>query len=831
MKKLYDLYYKYIFDRPIFVIICLLIVMSVMGYKAKDFQIDASAESLLLENDEDLRYTRKINTRYDVYDFLVISYTPKDNDLLSDNTLENLSRLREELENLEGVSSVLSILDVPLLESPPVSYTELSEGKVRKLTSSATDRTLARTELRESYFYRNLIVSEDMTTTALMVNLRPDEIYENLSVRRNEYLEKQAEDKLSEAEAAELRNVVREIRQHLNEVNKVRHENITAIREIMDKYRPGAELFLGGISMISDDMISFIKSDLKTFGLGVFILLVVMLGIIFKRFRWIILPMLCCFFSVIAMMGVLGMFGWEVTVISSNFVSLQLIITLAIVVHLIVRYREFLEKNPESDQRTLVQNTVRTKIIPCLYAAMTTIAGFSSLLLCDILPVINFGWMMSAGILLSLVLTFILFPAGAVLLKKENPPNKSERFQFSMTGFFARFTESNGTLILIITGVVFILSVMGISRLQVENSFIDYFKDTTEIYGGMSVIDQKLGGTTPLDVIVKFEDAAPEDSAEADEDDAFIDAFDDTEEDESKYWFTDDRMAVTESVHDYLDNLEETGKVLSLGTLLKITRKLNKGESLDSYDLSILYTKLPERYRKLILSPYVSVEHNEVRFTIRIRDSLKTLKRDALLKQIQNDLVNKLELKKEQVHLTGTMVLYNNMLQSLFRSQIMTLGVVALVLMLMFLILFRSLKVAIIALFPNLFSAGVVLGVMGWLNIPLDMMTITIAAISIGIAVDDTIHYIYRFREEIKTEKDYYRTLHRCHGSIGHAMYYTSVTIIIGFSILTLSNFYPSIYFGLFTGLAMLIALIAALTLLPQLLVLFKPFGDGAEQG
>ncbi len=227
----------------------------------------------------------------------------------------------------------------------------------------------------------------------------------------------------------------------------------------------------------------------------------------------------------------------------------------------------------------------------------------------------------------------------------------------------------------------------------------------------------------------------------------------------------------------------------------------------------------------------MSVEHNEIRFTIRIRDSLKTLKRDALLKQIQDDLVHKLKLKKEQVHLTGTMVLYNNMLQSLFRSQIMTLGVVALVLLLMFLILFRSLKVAIIALFPNLFSAGVVLGVMGWLNIPLDMMTITIAAISIGIAVDDTIHYIYRFREEIKNEKhDYYKTLHRCHGSIGHAMYYTSVTIIIGFSILSLSNFYPSIYFGLFTGLAMLIALIAALTLLPQLLVLFKPFGEDAEQ-
>jgi len=836
MKKMQDIvanvYDRYILDRPVTVIVCLLVFISLMAYSAKDFRIDASAESLLLENDEDLRYTRKISDRYGANDFLLISLTPKKDSLLSDKTLKNIRSLRDELKKLDAVSSVLTILDVPLLESPPISYADLSEGKIRNLESPETDRELAEIELRESDFHRSLLVSPDMKTTALVVNLHPDEVYQDLSGKRNVYLEKQADGTLSETEAAELKNVISRIHKHLDSTNKARHENIMEIRAIMDKYRPDARIFLGGIAMIADDMISFIKSDLRIFGAGVFLLLIVMLGLIFRRLRWIVLPMLCCFLSVIAMMGVLGMFGWEVTVISSNFVSLQLIITLAIVIHLIVRYREFLEKNPESDMRSLVLDTVRSKFTPCLYAGMTTIAGFSSLLLCDILPVINFGWMMSIGILLSLLLTFLIFPAGLMLLKKEPLPGGEKKSGFLLTDFFARFTENNGTLILILSTVLSVLIVIGVSRLKVENSFIDYFRKTTEIYQGMKIIDQKLGGTTPLDVILELGEADEEsgETSETDaEDDEFLETFGEPDEDESKYWFTDDKTEMAEKVHDYLTGLPETGKVLSLGTLLRIIRKINDGEPLDSYDLSILYTKLPDRYKHLILSPYVSVEHNELRFTLRIMDSRKNLERDALLKQIQSDLVNKLGLKPEQVHLTGTMVLYNNMLQSLFRSQILTLGAVALMLLLMFLILFRSLRLALIALFPNLFSAGAVLGVMGWVNIPLDMMTITIAAISIGIAVDDTIHYIHRFREEIRKDGDYHKTLYRCHSSIGTAMYYTSVSIIIGFSVLMLSNFFPTIYFGLFTGLAMFIALVAALTLLPQLIIVFKPFGTGVS--
>jgi predicted RND superfamily exporter protein len=823
---------KIILRLPVFVILCLLAVVICLGYNAKDFKLDASAETLVLENDKDLHYSRLIRSRYGEHDYLLMTYTPKD-DLFSDKSLEKLTRLRDELRKLERVSSVVSILDAPLLESPPVQIKELVSN-IKTLESLTAVIKLVRIEFKESPLYQDLLVSPDLKTTALQINFNIDEVYQDLLARRDHFRRKQASGRLSSAEAAEFKEVAKQFKQHRNKMKKIRHEDIAAIRAIMGKYRQDDELFLGGVSMIADDLVSFIKKDLKIFGLGVLFFLIVTLSIIFREMRWIFLPILCCSFSAISMIGLLGMFGWEVTVISSNFISLQLIITMAITIHLIVRYRELLQKNPEAEKRKLILDTVRFMMRPCLYAALTTIAGFGSLLFCDILPVITFGWMMIAGITVSLILTFLFFPSVMMLISK-GTPHAERGTHFSLTPFFARITEAHGIMILVISCIVFLISAVGISRLMVENSFIDYFKDTTEIYQGMKVIDQNLGGTTPLDVIIDLEKpeastqmaASGTDIEDGDEFDEF-DEFDKAEE-EDKYWFTSDKMALVVKIHDYLDSLPETGKVLSLGTMMKIAEKISKRKQLDNFELAVLYSEIPDKFKSMVLTPYVSVEHNQVRFSIRVRDSEKTLKRNKLLKKIRKELVRKLGLKKDQIHLTGMLVLYNNMLQSLFSSQILTLGIVVLALMCMFLILFGSLKIALIAIAPNLLSIGVVLGVMGWLSIPLDMMTITIAAISIGIAVDNTIHYIHRFRHEIKTDQNYLKTVHRCHGSIGYAMFYTSITIIIGFSILALSNFIPSIYFGLLTGLAMLIALVAALTLLPQLLVVFKPFGPEAE--
>ncbi|MFC1636777.1 RND family transporter, partial [Planctomycetota bacterium] len=634
---------------------------------------------------------------------------------------------------------------------------------------------------------------------------------------------------------AELKRQANQIRFERDRARRRRHRDIVVIRAIMDKYRGDAEVFLGGVSMIADDMITFIKNDLKVFGVGVQLFLILMLGIIFRRIRWILLPMLCCVVSVVCMMGLLGWFGWEVTVISSNFVSLQLIITMAIAIHLIVRYRELLAQNPQALNRQLILETVLSKLKPCVYTVLTTIAGFGSLVLCDILPVIAFGWMMIAGLVVSLVVTFLLFPTVLMLIPREPPPAGRD-WRFSVTSILAKLTAGHGALIVAVSSLMLIFSLVGISLLQVENCFIDYFDEKTEIYQGMKIIDQRLGGTTPFDVIVEFEDSKepPEMGASAAEEDDIFDEFPEFDEaaTDEKYWFTTEKMNRVKAVHLYLNSLPQTGKVLSLATLLSIAEKLNGGEALDNLELALVFNETPAAIKSLLVKPFVSVENNQVRFWVRVRDSDKTLRRNELLKRIKEDLTGPGApggLDGQNVHLAGMLVLYNNMLQNLFGSQILTLGFTAAALTAMFLVLFRSVKIAMIAMFANVLPILLVLGMMGWLNIPLDMMTITIAAIGLGIAVDDTIHYIHRFKDEFQKDRTYLQTMHRCHGSIGHAMYYTSVTIIIGFSILTMSNFKPTVYFGLLTGLAMSVALLAALTLLPELLILSSAFGKEAR--
>jgi predicted RND superfamily exporter protein len=576
-------------------------------------------------------------------------------------------------------------------------------------------------------------------------------------------------------------------------------------------------------------MIDFIRHDLSVFGLGVLFFLIVTLEIFFHKARWVFISIVCCFATVLFMFGFIGLVQWRVTVVSSNFTSLLFIITLSLTVHLIVRYHELYTEHTGADQYYLISETMKSKAVPSIYTALTTIVAFGSLMVSGIRPVIDFGWMMSIGVCVAFLISFVFFPASLMLMKpKVALPGHD--YIGALTRAFSNLVQTHGTLILISYIAIALLSIVGVTKLTVENRFIDHFKKTTEIYRGMEMIDKELGGTAPLDVIVD----APADffASEADEDFIFDEEFDDRLDDESdaeaglsgtSYWYNDFRIDMLQSIHDYLDDLPETGKVLSMATTLKMMRQLNEDEPLDNIMLSVIHKKLPEEIKRNLFAPYMSADGNQVRFSTRVFESDVSLRRNELLKKIRNHLVNNIGLSDDQVHLTGMIVLYNNMLQSLYRSQILTIGVVFLVIMLMFIILFRSILLAAIAIIPNLISAGVVLGFMGWMKIPLDIMTITIAAITIGIAIDDTIHYMHRFLTEIHKDNDYIAAMKRSHASIGRAMYYTSITIIVGFSILALSSFIPTIYFGLLTGLAMAVALIANLTLLPTLLITFKP--------
>ncbi len=824
-------YNKIIFRHSRIIILILLALTILMSFSALKLKIDASSDTLVLENDADLKYFQLINKRYYTPDFLVLAYTPNEA-MLSDKVKKNIKEISVQLENLSSVNNVISILNVPLLESSKKNLADMLEG-LPTLADGIVEDEYIRDEFVNSPLYKNNLVSEDFKTTAILINLNTDQRLKELREKKNEYKNLSKEKSLSKEENKEYKKILDLLRSQRDTNRNNQKELINDVRKIIKNFDNTGEIFLGGIPMIANDVVSFVKSDLKIFGISILIFLIITLSVIFRQARWIILPVITCATSVLITSGIFSIFKWEVTVISSNYISLQLILTMAITIHLIVRYRELASNNKRtSNQNELLLLTLQQMIKPCFFTVITTIAGFSSLILSGLLPVINFGWMMSVGVTISLLLTFILFP----ILLKELPvllPNLGFENKFNLPLLIALFAKKNGFSIIIISFSILLLSTYGIFNLKVENSFIDYFKSNTEIHKGMRVIDRKLGGTTLLDVTLDFneKETSTQNNIDADallelSDDDMDDIFEEMIEDEEdpKYWFTSDKMEKIEKLHDYLDSLEETGKVLSFATILKVANKINKGSPLDSMQLGLLYEKLPKEYKQIIVDPYISTKDNQARITLRIKDSDPNLRRNDLINKIKDEAPRVLNMDKKNIKLSNILILYNNMLQSLFNSQIMTLGIVAIVLFCMFLILFRSLTISVIALFPNLLSIGSVLGLMGILNIPLDMMTITIAAISMGIAVDNTIHYIFRHKIEYTQSKNYIKAMEKTHISIGYALYYTTLTIIMGFSILVFSNFIPSIYFGLLTSLAMLIALLASLTVVPRLLSVFKPY-------
>ncbi len=814
-----------VLDTPWLPLLLLALVVGAMGTQVTDFRLDASADSLLLEDDEDLRYYRDKVASYGGQDFLIITYRPQGH-LLDEDTLEHIEALREDLLALEAIEDVITILDVPLLNSPPIDFAELGYIN-RTLRYTDVDRKLAFDEFRTSPFYQNMLSSSDGKTTALIAFLPTDEVADELLRERTELRDAHRAGTLDEEGQQQLTEVSNRYADHQAAASERRTENIAAVRAILDRHRDHARIFLGGISMIASDMIDFIDNDLKVFGTTVFVFLIGMLAVIFRRLRWIVLPLMGCAASVVLMMGLLSLSRWPVTVISSNFVSLLLIITMSMTIHLVVRFRELQALEPEGRPRELVGRAVHFMFTPILYSALTTMVAFTSLLVSGIRPVIDFGYMMTAGIAMALAVIFLLFPALVALLPRVQGEERD--FTRGVTLAFARFTERRRKSILAAAAGLAVFGALGANQLDVENRFIDYFEPETEIHQGMLEIDRHLGGTTTLDIILEADpDWQPVFEDEFAEEDDFYAEFGDVEEEPESYWFNTLRLQELRRIHDWLEAQPETGKVLSLDTIIRMAESVNDGEPLDDLKIGLLregLSHLDEDMQDVLVSPYLSQDGNTLRIQLRVIDSDPELRRAELLERVETFLREEMSYGEDRFRLSGLLVLYNNMLQSLFASQIQTIGFVFLAILGMFLVLFRSLRLALIAILPNMLPALLVLGVMGWLGVPLDLMTITIAAISVGIAVDNTIHYIVRFRREFPQDRDYLAAMRRCHGSIGRAMYYTSLTIVVGFSILMLSNFTPTFYFGLFTSFAMLTALVASLALLPAMLLTLRPLG------
>ena len=789
-----QLYQTTVLKNPKSVFFILLIALLSFGYFSKDFRLDASSETLLIEGDPDLAYLKEITNRYGSKEFLVLTYTPNEG-MVTENSINNLLSLKYKIQSLNWVHSVITLLDIPLLNNSDAPLQERLE-KFKTLKDEEVDKERGFKEILDSPIFRNFVISEDGKTSGIIVNLKKNESFNDL-------------ENVSDEEIELLKD----------KVKKQNHKNILEIRSVIESYEDIGKIYLGGIPMIADDMMTFIKSDIIVFGVGVLLFIIATLWFVFKKLIWIIVPISSCFFSVIIMMGFLGLLGWKVTVISSNFIALMLILTMAMNIHMSTRFLQIRKSNPDKESFEILSLTTNKMFLPILYTVLTTIIAFLSLIFSGIKPIIDFGWMMTFGLITSFIITFTLLPTLLNFTPIENISVKETKDSV-ITSFFGSLSLNFQSIIFFISIVVIGLSVYGISKLEVENSFINYFSKKTEIYQGMKLIDEELGGTTPLEVIIKF----PETIEEKNEDDEFDD-WGEKEEDNEKYWFTKDKIDKITSVHNYLDSLPQVGKVLSFSSIISVATILNNNKPLGTLELGVLYSKIPQSIKTEIIDPYISIKDNEARISLRIIDSQENLRRNDLINKINDDLKNKLGLKKNEYKLGGILILFNNLLQSLFKSQILTLGLVMIGIFVMFLVLFRNIKLSLIGVIPNFIAAFFILGIIGMLGIPLDMMTITIAAITIGIAVDNSIHYIYRFKEEFDTSKNYKETLKTCHSTVGVAILNTSITIVFGFSILVLSKFLPTIYFGVFTGLAMLLAMISVLTLLPSLILMIKPFG------
>ena len=806
--------FKFIIAKNKLVISLVLLLSVVFGCLSTRLSIDASAETLLLEHDPDLKAYRQIASRYDSPGLLVVAFTPKD-DLFLPKNLELIKNLSDELAKNDMVSSITSILNVPLLNSVKGGVTGILEH-TPTLSDKDINISKAKLEFAKSPIYSGNLISKDLKTTAIALNLKQDDKFNELVNERNLLSQKESNGTITQAEKEKFKALLAEFKAYRDELRKSDHSNLEKVKATIAKFNANDELFLGGANMIADDMIGFIKSDLLVYGLSVLALLSFSLWLFFRQVRWIVLPMFICAVSAIFTTGIFGMFGWEVTVISSNYIALQLIITISTVIHLVVSYREFYARHPKYSQNQLIYLTLRDKFSPSFWAIFTTVIGFSSLMSADIKPVIMLGIMMSAGISVSLVLAFLLFGSVNANLKKLAPVRTFEN-SFKFTKYCANLALNSRKIIYAVCVLVVCFGVYGISKIKVENSFIGYFKESTQIRQGMQIIDTKLGGTIPVDVIVKFKESeAKQESSE--EKDEFESEFEKDAKD-AKYWFNSYHTRIAEKIHDHLTQQKFVGNVSSLATLIKAIKELNNGVS-DDFLLAAMYEKLPLEYKTILLSPYVSVENDELRFSLRIIDSDPKLRRNLFLKELKAGLAKLTKNDNVSIEVAGMMVLYNNMLQNLLSSQVDTFGLTVAILFVIFCFVFRSIKLATIAIVSNLIPLCTLFGVMGFFGIPLDVMSITIAAISIGIGVDDIIHYIHRFKEELLT-KDVFESIKAAHASIGYAMYYTSFTIFLGFSVMITSNFIPTIYFGLLTDLVMVFMLLGALIILPSLIASF----------
>ncbi len=856
-------FYKSLIKHGKIVFLATFCACAFFSFFALNLGVDASADSLLLENDKDLEFFREVSKDYKSDDFLMLAIEPKDANPFSSETLSILKALKADIEGVEGVRGILSIINAPLLKSSENGDLKDLLAHIPSLTSEGINLEKAKAEILKNPFYRDNIIAQSGKSTAFVIYLSTDYYYLNL-------LNDKA-NALNLEQKAQIQGKIEAYQEQLKNENKARLE---AIRAVIERYKPQVSgLYLGGVSMIADDMISYIKADLAVYGASLTLLLSLVLWVFFRKISLVLFTIFVCVASLGAASGIFALLGFKITVISSNYLALMLIITISLIIHLLTPFINLCKKYPRASIEHKVLNTLLAKSRPSFYAILTTAIGFLSLILSQIEPVIKLGIMMSVGISVSLALSFLFFASLMPLLRGVKFKNEGG-FKINLLNFCAKFSLRRKKLIFAVSALCVLVSLFGIAKLRVENSFVNYFKDSSPIKQGLLVIDRDFGGTLPLEVVVSFNGKKGENLGKNGVKKAEFGEFDaensnkngefnaqnsnkfgendlnkssdfnanestanaELESFESEfqalsenkiYWFNSQKTRIAKTIHEHLANNDYIGSVLSLNSLLELGKDLLGGQDLDDFTLAFLSENLPESFKQSLLDAYVNVEKNQLRFVMRIKDSDPNLKRDEFIRQLKSDIDGLLAGENAAAQLTGLMLLYNNMLQSLFASQFNTLAFVVGVIFVLFVFVFKSIRYALVGILANVVPLSLVFALMGFARLPLDLMSITIAAICIGIGVDDSIHYIYNFKKELAVRKSTARAIENSHFYIGQAFFQSKIAIILGFCTMISSNFMPTIYFGLLTVLVMVLLLIGSLLLLPSLLALKSTFEIG----
>ena len=813
-------------ERPSLSLLFMFLVMIFVSWPINHLAIDASPDSLLLENDPDLKFYRTIHYEYGSDVYMVIAVHLIDS-IFTSTSISKIEEITKQFNEIEEISNVTSITNVPLIYQS-LNKNEESEIKFPTLISKSLDFDEVENEFLTNPFYERNIVSKDLKIAAFKLDFQERPEYKELFDQRYLLIEKREKSIQTRNE----KNKLAKINNRLEELRELDNKRIKSalikIRKILDKNKNSFNSFISGAPLIAHDMKNYVLNDIKVFGIVAILAMAFILFIIFHNVLWVGITLFSSFVNVLVVSGLIGLLDYKLTVVSSNYVAILLIFSLAIGIHVVVRYQEEDALQSTSGFRDRLCVAIEHISTPCLFMVLTSTIAFLSLIISDIKPVIVFGFIMVIGLCGAYIVSFTIIPLLIQLLKPKSKP-LHKHYSHNVLDKSLALILSNKIIVIITLTICLITSSFGITKLTVENRFIDYFKESTDIYRGLALIDQELGGTVPIEIVLDAPLETEDPGEVYDEFDEFDDYLADLDESSEgfasqSYWYNRRGIEKIRSIHTYLETLPSIGKVLSLSSTENIFRHIVRDKELEDLQLSLIYSKLPEKTLQILISPYLSKKGDQARIVARLKDSDHSLVRNELLNKINKDLINYFPEKLGiGVKITGIGVLYNNVLQSLYRSQILTLGFVFISIFIVLSILFRNIMYAFIAILPNIFTAIVILGMMGLFKIPLNIMTITIAAITIGIGVDDAIHYIHRFKKEFILKKDVYESISASQLTVGKALWFTSITIASGFVLLVFSNFTPTIYFGLFTCLAMLISIFATFSIIPLLLSKVKP--------